>query len=271
MSESLQGSFYDEHQEYLDGSPHLKHHRLNASLIALIFDAVDRSTEAGLPPQVLEIGGGDGSLTAPLLAGGLEVTSTEMSAVSVATMEGRFRRNDRFRAILDPDGSLGVLGDARFSSVLFGSVLHHIPDYLGAIADVVATHLRPGGSLVTVQDPLWYPRLSNAVRRSTTAAYLSWRIFQGDLARGARTRLRRATSGLSEDEVGDAVEYHVVRDGVDEEAVAELLGRTFERVETRRYWSTQGGVQQRLGEAAGIANTFAVAAVGYRGSAGPPP
>jgi SAM-dependent methyltransferase len=265
MSESLQGSYYDEHQQYAAGSPHLRHRHLHASLLALVFGAVEEATRAGLPPRVLEIGGGDGGLTEPLLANGLEVTATEMSAVSVATMEDRFRHNQGFQAVYDPDGSLSGLGDTRFSCVLFGSVLHHIPDYLAAISQTVERHLSPGGSLVALQDPLWYPRMSNATRRLSSASYLSWRVFQGGLARGVRTRVRRSVHGISEDEVGDAVEYHVVRNGVDDQAVAELLGRSFETVDVQTYWSTQGRAQQRLGEALGAKNTFAVVACAYRG------
>jgi hypothetical protein len=264
MSATLQGDFYDEHQDYAAGSPHLKHRRLNGELLGLVFAAIESAAEAGLPPTVLEIGAGDGSITEPLLASGLTVTSTEMSAASVGSMQARFRRNDRFRAVLDPDGSLGVLGEERFGCVLFASVLHHIPDYETAIAGAIDAHLLPGGSLVSIQDPLWYPRMNAAVRHASSAAYLSWRIFQGDFARGLRTRLRRATSGLSEEAPGDAIEYHVVRDGVDEDSIAALLRPSFDRVEVHRYWSTQGAPQQRLGETAGVVNTFALRACGYR-------
>ena len=47
MSGGLQGAFYDEHQDYAAGSPHLKHRRLNSALIRLAFGAIDRATEAG--------------------------------------------------------------------------------------------------------------------------------------------------------------------------------------------------------------------------------
>lgn len=261
---NIQGTFYDEHQDYTVGSPHLRHRRLNASLMALVFEAVDRAVVSGLPAEVLEVGGGDGGITEPLLAAGIAVTSTDMSSASIAAMERRFACNDRFRAVHDSDGSLTMLGDSRFSVILFASVLHHIPDYLGAISSALDAHLRPGGSLVSIQDPLWYPRMSNVVRRASSAAYLSWRIFRGGFAQGLRTRVRRATKGLSESEPGDAVEYHVVRDGVDEEAISDLLRSSFDRVDVHPYWSTQGSPQQRLGEIANAANTFAALASGYR-------
>lgn len=263
---NLQEEVYDESSDYFAGSPHLRHHELNRALLDLIFGAIDELAGKGLPLELLEVGGGDGSITEPVLARGLAVTSTEMSRASVERLRSRFPHNDRFRAVHDADGSLAVLADQEFSCVLFASVLHHIPDYMATIADALSRHLRPGGSLVTVQDPLFYPRLSPMTRRASNAAYLSWRIFQGDLLRGARTRLRRAARGASEEEAGDAVEYHVVRDGVDEQRIVEFLTPRFEAVELHRYWSSQGPLQQRVGQALGLHSDFAVVARGYRGA-----
>jgi SAM-dependent methyltransferase len=265
VAANLQEALYDGTIDYTPGSPHLRHRALNRSLLDLTFATIDAATVGGLPPEVLEIGGGDGSITEPLLARGLAVASTEMSLAAVERMRARFGGNDRFRGLHDPEGSLAVLGDDRFSCILFASVLHHIPDYLTAIGDALSSHLRPGGSLVTIQDPLFYPRLRPGVHLASSGAYLSWRIFHGDFVGGVRTRLRRATRGLSEEEVGDAVEYHVVRDGVDERAITDLLEPLFERVEVHPYWSTHGSTQQRLGEALGLRNTFAVTASGYGG------
>lgn len=264
-----QDEFYDEASEYFAGSPHLRHRGLNQTLLDLIYGAAEAGADAGLPADLLEIGGGDGSITEPLLARGFAVTSTEMSSASVGRMRARFPHNDRFRAMHDADGSLAVLDGERFSSILFASVLHHIPDYRTTIADAIAKHLREGGSLVTIQDPLFYPRLSAATRRSSSLAYLSWRIAQGNLARGLKTRISRAMRGPSEHDPGDAVEYHVVRDGVDEEAIADLLRPRFERVELHPYWSSQGPLQQRAGEALRLRNTFAIVARGYAGAERP--
>jgi SAM-dependent methyltransferase len=265
MNTNTQEEFYDEESDYFPGSPHLRHRALNQALLETIFGAAEAPAEHGLPADLLEVGGGDGSITEPLLARGFAVTSTEMSAPSVERMRARFPLNERFRALHDADGSLSILGADRFSTILFASVLHHIPDYKSAIADAIAKHLREGGSLVTIQDPLFYPRLGATTRRASSAAYLSWRVAQGNLTRGIRTRVRRATKGPSEYDPGDAVEYHVVRDGVDEEAIVALLEPLFETVEVHPYWSSQGPLQQRAGEAFGLRNTFAIAARGYAG------
>ena len=65
-----------------------------------------------------------------------------------------------------------MLGDSRFDLILYSSVLHHIPDYLGHIDAAAAGHLKPGGSLVSIQDPLWYPRVPKTSRSLTEAFYL---------------------------------------------------------------------------------------------------
>lgn len=264
MSQSLQEEYYDEQTDYWSESPHLKHRRLNELLIGVLTDEIAATTDRGLDGSVLEIGGGDGTITERLLAQGYPVTSTDMSAASVARMAERFRHNDRFQAIHDETGSMEAVGGQQFSVILFASVLHHIPDYLSAIQSAISSHLEPGGTLVSVQDPLWYPRIPGSARKFDKAAYLSWRVTRGDTMRGIKTRLRRAKSGLSETEVGDAVEYHVVRDGVDELAILESLDPMFETVKVVSYWSSQGTPQQWLGEKLGLANTFCLTASDYR-------
>jgi len=64
------------------------------------------------------------------------------------------------------------------------------------------------------------------------------------------------------------VEYHVVRDGVDQDAIARLLAPRFASVDVTRYWSSHASVFQRAGERLGMSNTFAVRARDLRGSAG---
>ena len=58
------------------------------------------------------------------------------------------------------------------------------------------------------------------------------------------------------------IEYHVVRDGVDEEAVHELLGKQFETVEVLKYWSNQSSLVQTVGERMCLDNSFGIVAVG---------
>ena len=60
------------------------------------------------------------------------------------------------------------------------------------------------------------------------------------------------------------VEYHVVRDGVDEQAVTAAIRDRFDEVTLLPYWSNQLGPMQPVGNRLGLANTFGVLATGYR-------
>lgn len=264
---SHQDSHYRDAYDYLT-APHLAHARLYHGLVDRLKDVVDDLDARGLPLRVLEIGAGDGGFTSPLLAYGCSVTATEMSRASVASLETRFAHNDEFSAIFDEDGSLAALGDGRFSAIVYASVLHHIPDYLTAIREAVEHHLSPGGALVTFQDPLWYPSSPVHVRVASEAATIAWRLTKGHLLRGLKSRVRRYRRAYDHTKPGDVVEYHVVRDGVNQQEIVTLLEPGFETVGLVPYWSTFAPAAQVLGERLGLANTFAVYAKGYRGRAG---
>ncbi|MFE2969352.1 hypothetical protein ACFXKC_37935 [Streptomyces sp. NPDC059340] len=59
-------------------------------------------------------------------------------------------------------------------------------------------------------------------------------------------------------------EYHVVRQGVDEVALQGLQAPVFHEVELQRYWSTQSGVLQALGERFAPDTTFGLFAQNRR-------
>jgi SAM-dependent methyltransferase len=261
LQESAYGSGYD----YRSDAPHLKHPKLYDWLCARLRAELRDLADAGLPLDVLEVGAGDGAMVEPLLAAGAAVTATEMSRPSVAALEQRFGLNSSFAAVFDADGSAEALGDRRFALVLYASVLHHIPDYLAAIDETIRRHLLPGGALVSFQEPLWYPSLPRGVRTADQAMYLSWRITRGNLARGVASRLRRARHDLREDEPSDMVEYHAVRDGVDQHAIEAQIRPVFAEVNVQPYWSAHAHLWQTVGDRVGIHNTFALWAHGYRG------
>jgi SAM-dependent methyltransferase len=262
----IQSQHYGSDYDYVSESPHLRHGPLNGFLTGLLLSALPKTDDraAGVPPQVLEIGGGDGSISERLLEAGCDVTATEMSAESVERMDQRLGSHQRFRAILDEQGDLAPIAGRQFDLIVFASVLHHIPDYLSAVRGATDRFLLPRGSLVSLQDPLWYPRLGKGVRLLTEASYLSWRVTRGNLVRGLTTRGQRLLNGVSEDAPGDSVEYHMVRDGVDEVALSNMLEERFAEVTTVSYWSSQGVLQQRLGQRLGVVNTFAIKATGRR-------
>jgi SAM-dependent methyltransferase len=258
-----QEAYYNDGVDYRRGSPHLSHWHLYDRLVGLVRDCLQRISDEGLAPRVLEIGSGHGGYTEPVLAAGCEVTAVEMSRPSLRRLEARYSGNSQFRGVLDPNGSLEGVG-REFSLVLAVSVLHHIPDYLSFIR-TVSSRLAPGGWLVSLQDPMWYPTLSRGPHILDRAGYFAWRLTQGSARQALATRARRLRGVFDPNNPADMVEYHVVRDGVDEQAVLRCLENNFGSVKLIPYWSNQAKHVQKLGEQFRIVNTFGVVARGYAG------
>jgi SAM-dependent methyltransferase len=258
---NFQEWFYTDNVDYRQGSPHLNHWPLYERLVATIRQQLTALEQVGLPLTVLELGAGHGGFTETCLAFGCEVNAIEISQTSIAGLERRFSQNTRFAASYDPEGDLaGISGS--YSLVLCVSVLHHIPDYLTSLTQATK-FLAPGGSLVSLQDPLWYARMDQKTLRLDSFGYALWRAHQGNIVRGLATRARRRVrGGLDENNPADMVEYHVMRDGVDEEAISTFCQSRFADSHLLRYWSNQSGLIQRLGDRMHMANTFGVIATG---------
>lgn len=254
----LQEQGHGDGHDYAKGSPHIRHYsvreRLIAELHALVGEVIDLNGEC----RVLELGAGHGIFTDHLLAAGAEVEVTEMSAPSAAVLRHRFRHNPKVEVIHDSDGRAACDGGP-LGAVVCISVLHHIPDYLSTVERLVE-RIVPGGAFLSIQDPLWYPRRSGISMGKDRGAYLLWRLGQGKFRRGIATRMRRLRGVYDEKNEADMVEYHVVRNGVDENALYGLLAPAFQETELRRYWSTQSGMLQRIGEPIGPPNMFGLAA-----------
>jgi SAM-dependent methyltransferase len=258
---NVQGMFHHADFDYLSGSPHLKHGALTTE-IASSLDRLVRSVRAVAGTcDALELGAGHGPFTEPLHDAGASVVVTEMSDASAAFLRARFGNRSGVRVEHDEHGDWIFRTRDRFDLVVCISVLHHIPDYLGSVGRLVEL-IRPGGALVSWQDPIWYPSLPHVVRAASASAYFIWRIGQGDLRRGLSTRLRRIRGVLDESRPEDAAEYHVVREGVDQLALMRLMEPHFSSVQLRTYWSTQWGPLHRLGRRLGLENTFGIVATG---------
>ena len=247
--------------DYRLGSPHLTHWSLYERLVGIVRNCIGDLNAAGVGQDVLEIGAGHGGYTEPVLAAGCRVTAVEASRPSLRTLERRYGGNPRFQAVFDSDGSLDDVSGT-FSLVLIVSVLHHIPDYVSFLERVTRL-LAPNGSLLTLQDPLWYSRLARSTRTVDRSGYYMWRLGQGNSRQAIRTLTRRVRGVHDPTNPADMVEYHVVRDGVDELAVSEALKERFHSVDLLPYWSNQLGVFQKLGDRMHLANTFGVLATGY--------
>lgn len=258
----LQESYYKAGVDYRHGSPHLSYLPLNDRLVGVLRSCISDLSVAGLPLRVLEVGAGHGGFTEPALAAGCDITAVEMSQASLAELGARYRTNPKFTCVFDPDGTLSDI-DGEYSLVLCVAVLHHIPDYLKFLTNV-CDRLAPGGTLLTLQDPLWYPRMKAVAHRADRAAYMVWRSTQGELGKGFASLTRRLRNRYDETNPSDMVEYHVMRRGVDEEAMRDLLAERFADISVVRYWSNQLRAGQRTGDRLGWENTFGMIATGRR-------
>jgi SAM-dependent methyltransferase len=255
-----QEAYYHSGIDYRKGSPHLAHLALHDRLVEVLRRTVNRLAGQGLPLRVLEIGAGHGGFTMQALALGCDVTAVDMSRPSIVELQRRFGTNPKLQALCVPDGKLDDV-DGDYTLLMCVSVLHHIPDYVDFLREASQRIVR-GGALLTLQDPVWYSR-HPAAHRAERAAYFAWRLGQGSPVEGLQTRLRRMRGAFDKANPRDMVEYHVVRNGVDEEAVLSFARGAFAEATLIPYWSSQLGVAQRLGERVSLHNTFGIVAHGY--------
>jgi phospholipid N-methyltransferase len=260
-----QDSAHATGHDYDKGSPHLRHPQLRAMVEGRIRDMVADVTARTGQCRVVEIGAGHGTFTHQLLsAGATSVTVTEASTASAEHLRREFADDPRVDVSYDATGE-GVLTPGReWDLAVIISVLHHIPDYVGFL-DSLADRIAVGGGIFSVQDPLWYPRRSRLSHRVSRGSYLAWRLFQGNYGRGLATRVRRMRGVYDDTLESDLVEYHVVRQGCDEEAVRAKLSDRFD-VEVFSYWSSQAPLFQRLFEESGLVSDFGIAAKNRRAS-----
>lgn len=255
---AAQDSAHGDGFDYEAGSPHLRHPQLRtmieARLRALVADTIAREGRC----RVIEVGGGHGTFTRQLVEAGAEVTVTEASRASAELLQRTFADHPRVTVHYDETGEAALESEATYDLAVMIAVLHHIPDYLDHLRRL-RTRITPGGSIFTVQDPLWYPRVGGLAHRADKACYLLWRVGQGNYARGLATRWRRLRGVYDDTLESDLVEYHVVRQGCDEEAIRTLLAEEFD-VEVFSYWSTQSPLLQRALERTRLRSDFGIEA-----------
>ena len=244
--------------DYRVGSPHLRHDVLRTMIEGRLERLVGDAIATKGSCRVLEVGAGHGTFTHCLVDAGATVVVTEASSASARHLERDFAGDPRVEVMYDESGEQCLERDDEWDLVVIISVLHHIPDYVAFLRQV-QTKVSVGGAVFTAQDPLYYPRQSTWSRAVARAAYLAWRLGQGNYRRGFSTLGRRARGVLDDTNPSDLVEYHVVRKGCDEVAIAEALDARFD-VETFTYWSTQSPVLQRLLAPLGVHQIFGIEA-----------
>ncbi len=257
---TLQEADYGEHRDYKYGAPHLSHPQLRTRMESDLTTLVTSLIQTQGRCRALEVGAGHGTFTDTLVRTGASVVVTEMSAPSATVLQDRFGDEAAVTVMHDPDGSKCERAADGCDLIVFISVLHHIPDYLRVATNLV-DRLEPGGAFYCAQDPKWYPSRSRWSMGVDRGAYLFWRIGQGNLKRGIGSQLRRLCGVYDESRPSDMIEYHVVRQGVDEGALEKMLRSRFQDVDPWFYWSTQSRLLQRLGERAGWISTFGMTAI----------
>ncbi len=137
---NFQDEFYSEATDYRHGSPQLSHLPLYDKLVKVIDQQLQLLVDRGIPLDVVEIGAGHGAFTEPMLAVGSSVTALEMAHASAEVLSSRFGNNPLFTSIYSQDGSLTSLHRDYLNGGAFVSVLHHIPDYVGALEGCRLSH-----------------------------------------------------------------------------------------------------------------------------------
>jgi SAM-dependent methyltransferase len=245
-------------RRYLDAAPHLAHADLRRLYERLVTEALAVAPRSNGRPRVLDLGAGEGTATLTLLSAGADVVAVDDDPERIAALR---ERTASFEARLDAREAdardVVAASRAGFDAVVATSFLHHVPDYL-SLVDAALDALRPGGVLLTFQDPLLHASLDRAARFFSRAAYLTWRLGGEDLRGGAARYLRRRRRGFSDELPEDAEEYHAQRGGVDHRALVRLLESRRVPVRLVLYFSTQIGPLHRLGRSLGLENTFAM-------------
>jgi 2-polyprenyl-3-methyl-5-hydroxy-6-metoxy-1,4-benzoquinol methylase len=92
----------------------------------------------------LDYGCGSGNLTRHLLGMNLRVVSADISRKFLTMITQRYNDTGRSNTLVLNGKDLSGIGDNQFDFVGVYSVLHHVPDYLPIIREMIRV-LRPGG------------------------------------------------------------------------------------------------------------------------------
>jgi SAM-dependent methyltransferase len=254
---------FDE-RAYINGAPHLKH----ASIARLYGSLVDAAIESiGGEPRaitVLELGAGNGMASKAWFERGVQLTAVDSSPSMLQELEAKASPYGvQPRTVVADVIDYLAAEKGQFDIVTHVSMLHHIPDYLEVLKGST-TRLKSNGCLLSFQDPLRYDRMPRVHHVLDRGSYFAWRVTQGNLKRGLKTRWRRLRGFYSPSETVDFDEYHVVRNGVDSAAIIALLEASFTKVEAVTYWSTYSRGLQWIGERVGLMSSFGILASGRK-------
>jgi SAM-dependent methyltransferase len=247
-------------RNYREGAPHIKHASLRAIYAKLLIRVYDFAKKNTTIPKVLDLGAGEGSVTLPFLELGAKVTAVDISSSQLEALRKRCEHfGNRLEVRCEDISETLEVKSEKYDVIVANSFLHHIPDYIGLISKAVSL-LTPYGQFFSFQDPLRYDSVSKFTNLFGNLAYFSYRIFKGDVYNGLKRRLRRSRGVYLANSLHDNAEYHVVRNGVDQEAISKYFEKNGIECDIVSYFSTQSRLFQPLGTLLGIKNTFAVIA-----------
>lgn len=249
---------------YVSGAPHLKHASIGAIYRQLANEAIREIGRAPDTISVLELGAGNGLASGPWFDAKVRLTAVDSSEPMLQEFADRASRAGATATTVVAE-ALDYLSSTpeRFDVLTHVSMIHHVPDYLELLQRSVNV-VRSGGCLITFQDPLRYDRMPRVHHMIDRVSYFAWRSTQGNVRRGLKTRWRRLRGVYSPSEVVDFEDYHVVRNGVDSEAIVSQLTGLFAKVKCVPYWSTYSAALQSLGERLGLKSSFGILASGRR-------
>ncbi|MBI2552398.1 class I SAM-dependent methyltransferase [Candidatus Uhrbacteria bacterium] len=256
--------YNSEHiKKYVHGAPHVKHAALRKMYGRMVADRYNYATHYFSVPRILDLGAGEGSATRQFLDLGAKVMAVDISNDQLILLRKQCvnygdRLETRCEAVVEALRSLQRDGK-QFDIVVANSFLHHIPDYLELIR-LTGGVIAPHGQFFSFQDPLRYDSLSKATYAFSILAYFCWRIFQGDIIGGIRRRIRRSKGIYITGSMEDDAEYHVGRNGVDQEAIQKLFSELKFDCLIVKYFSTQSPFWQKIGSQLRIKNSFGIIA-----------
>jgi SAM-dependent methyltransferase len=189
---------------------HIEQQRLRVALSQAADAVVSGSLEA------LDFGAGSGNLTRHMIELGYGVTAADVSPAFLAIVKERFQAP----TIELPDGSLDAVPDSAYDLIGVYSVLHHVPDYLGAVSALVRK-LKPGGVLMLDHehnDNYWDPTPELVAFREANANARTGRRWDPEhrrwqyLLRAAVVPSRHIARARKRLRISDEGDIHVYRD-----------------------------------------------------------
>lgn len=251
-------SYKTEH--YIEGAPHLMHKQIYdiyQNLIKLLITDLFKHIKK---PDLLDLGAGEGTVTLQFLEYGFYVSAVDSSHTQLKVLQEKCKKyNSNLRLYNDDVFNLLKNHKKKYDVIAINSFLHHIPNYI-LLINLASQLVKDGGFIFTFQDPMRYDKLPKYHFIFSNIFYYSWRIFQGDFLNGLRRKIRRSKGIYYEDSIYDNAEYHVTRNGVDQDKLMKTLSQKGFEPKLIEYFSTQSSFFQKLGSLMKIKNTFGIIA-----------